>query len=272
LGSPAASFYNNHNPGTLGKLYAGLESIRNFGQATEAINLVQEEMEELLDQVYLLHDQIVIAPSDTEEALLLVQYNSLLEDISQKQAEYNLLATNHQTASQQQAASQLADMNTTTAGNLWEQNLKMVLQIQLGMLSSGLPLTETQQITVQAIANQCRYEGGYGVLLARKMVVGQAYDDDILCSERSNVAAKLQKSDFSIFPNPANDFILLGAANQASAGSADLINAFGQVIHTYQWEGQETRLNIADVPNGAYFLNIRANGFASQVHQVVILR
>ncbi|HLP95230.1 MAG TPA: T9SS type A sorting domain-containing protein [Saprospiraceae bacterium] len=155
---------------------------------------------------------------------------------------------------------------------LWEQNLKNVLQIQLGLLATGLPLTETQQTMMQAIANQCRYEGGYGVLLARQMVPGQTYDDEILCSARGRAESKTPSSSFTVFPNPASDYIQLNAGNHASAGTVDLINALGQVVRTYTWEGSETRLNITDVPNGAYYLNIRAQGYALQVQQVVILR
>ncbi|HAD12292.1 MAG TPA: hypothetical protein DCF33_07615, partial [Saprospirales bacterium] len=154
-GSLAKAFYDGNSNATLGKLYTGLESVRNFGQTTTAIQVIQEEIEELLDQAYLLSDQIVYAAGETEETALLAQYHSLLEDYLLKQAEYDLLAANHQTAAQQQAATQLADLNTTTAGALWEQNLKTVLQIQLGLLATGLPLTETQQTTMQAIANQC---------------------------------------------------------------------------------------------------------------------
>lgn len=271
-GSLAKAFYDDNNNATLGKLYTGLERVRNFGQTTTAIQVIQEEIEELLDQAYVLNDQIVYAAGETEEAALLAQYHSLLEDYLLKQAEYDLLAANHQAAAQQQAATQLADLNTTTAGDLWEQNLKTVLQIQLGLLATGLPLTETQQTTMQAIANQCRYEGGYGVLLARQMVPGLPYDDEVLCSARGRSESKTPSSTFTVFPNPASDYIQLNAGNHASAGTVDLINALGQVVRTYTWEGSETRLTIADVPNGAYFLNIRAQGFAPQVQQVVILR
>ncbi|MFN0216888.1 MAG: T9SS type A sorting domain-containing protein [Saprospiraceae bacterium] len=271
-GSPAEAFYNSNSTGTLGKLFAGLESVRHFGQATEAINNIQAEMEELLDQAYILDEQIINAQNEAEEAQLLAQHDVLMEQVSQKQGEFEQLATNHLTASQQQATVQLANLNAATTSTTWEQNLKTVLQIQLGMLSSGLSLSETQQITVQTIANQCRYEGGYGVLLARKMLPGQEYDDNILCSERSNELDGPEKNSLNVFPNPASDFIILTANSKVSAGSAILINTFGQTVRTYQWEGKETRLNIADVPCGTYFLSIRSHGHPLDVQKLVILR
>lgn len=258
--------------GTLGKLYAGLESIRYFGQATEAISNVQAEMEELLNQVYALDQQIANAQSETEEAQLLTQHEILTEQVLQKQSEYEQLAASHKTASQQQANVQLTNINSATATTAWEQNLKTVLQIQLGILSTGQPMSETQQSTTQAIADQCRHAGGYGVLLARKMLSGQEYDDNILCSERSNEAGDPWRYSLNVFPNPASDFITLAANIQASAGSAILINAFGQAVRTYPWEGKETRLNIADVPCGTYFLTIRSQGLPLDAQKVVILR
>ncbi|MDX1913177.1 MAG: hypothetical protein SFV22_16910 [Saprospiraceae bacterium] len=271
-GSPAETFYNHHSTGALGKLYVALESIRYFGKATEAINDVQEEMAELLNQVFVLDEQIMHAANETEEAQLLAQREVLMEQVTQKQDEYEQLTASHRATAQQQAATQLASLNATTANMVWEQNLKTVLQMQLGILSSGLPLTEAQQITLQAIADQCRYEGGYGVLLARKMLPGQVYEEENLCSERNDKAGKADGATITVFPNPAGDFITLSTGVQLSDGSAILMNTFGHAVRAYTWAGRETRLNVADVPCGAYFLHVHSQGLPVQVRKVLIVR
>lgn len=271
-GSAAQAFYNNNSTATIGKLYTALKTVRFIGQSTQSINAKQTEVESLLNQIYALDAQIIDAQSDTQETLMLTQRDTLVTQYLQKQSEYEQLAGNFSSTLQQQANAQLTILNGTTANTTWEQNLKLVLQYQLGMVWSGQPLSQTQNTVVQAIANQCRYEGGYGVLLARKMLPDQLYDDDILCSGRNDNSGKNQANEVVIYPNPACNFILLASPKQTDAGTALLFNALGQLVRNFTWSGFETRLDISDLPNGTYFFNVNAEEQPAFMKKVVIIR
>jgi Secretion system C-terminal sorting domain len=230
------------------------------------------EVENLLNQIYALDGQIIDAQNETQEALLLVKRDDLIVQYLQKQSEYEQLAVNFSASLQQQANAQLTILNGTTANATWEQNLKLVLQYQLGMLSSGQPLSQTQNTALQAIESQCRYEGGYGVLLARKMLPAQLYGDDILCSGRNGDSAKKQANEVVIYPNPAYNFILLTSPKQTDAGTALLFDVFGQLVRNFYWSGIETRLDISDVPSGTYFLKVKAEEQPTIIKKVLIIR
>lgn len=265
-------FYNSNISATLGKLYIALKTVRYLGQATQSVNDKQVEVESLLNQIYALAVQLIDAQSETEAAQILAQQDVLIMEYLQKQDEYEQLATNFSVALQQQATAQLTIINGTTTTTSWEQNLKLVLQYQLGVLSSGQSLSQTQTNTLQAIADQCRYEGGFGVLLARKMLPVQQYDENILCSGRNSDSGKKQADKLLIYPNPAGNFILLTLPKQTDAGTVLMFDALGQLVRNYKSSGLETRLDISDVRNGTYFLKITIEGKPSVIKKVVVLR
>ncbi len=272
FGSAALAYYNNNSVATLGKLYTALKTVRFIGQSTQNIIDKQTEIDTLLDQIYVLDAQIINAQNDTQESQLLAQRDILITEYLQKKSEYEQLVATVFVASQQQANTQLAALTSASTFTAWEQNLKTVLQYQLGILATGQSLSQTQIGVLQTIANQCRYQGGFGVLLARKMLPGQQYDDNILCSGRSSDPDNKRPNEVVIYPNPANDFIHLGASKETDAGSALLFDALGRMVRNYTWSGLGTRMDISDIPNGTYFLKITLEGQPSVIKKVVVLR
>ena len=74
--------------------------------------------------------------------------------------------------------------------------------------------------------------------------------------ENENVA-------ISIYPNPAHDFIIVGANNDSSVQRIDIYDVTGQLILT----STETEINISGLMPGVYFIRINCNG-RDAIHRV----
>ncbi len=77
---------------------------------------------------------------------------------------------------------------------------------------------------------------------------------------------------FSIYPNPANTFVyvnFLGLNN--SPATLKITNSIGQVVNTTNVLQQKISLNISELPNGIYFVNIESASF-SKTQKLIIAK
>jgi hypothetical protein len=81
----------------------------------------------------------------------------------------------------------------------------------------------------------------------------------------SSVPETINENSFSIFPNPATDYITIAASQKFS--SITLFNVIGEKIK----EGFYTnRLFIGDVPKGLYFLQLGTSGGQRAVRKILV--
>jgi hypothetical protein len=66
---------------------------------------------------------------------------------------------------------------------------------------------------------------------------------------------ELINSQILIFPNPANTDLIINFPSELKLNNAELMNYLGQKISVHKLENNQ-KLNISDVPNGAYFLRL----------------
>lgn len=72
----------------------------------------------------------------------------------------------------------------------------------------------------------------------------------------SSIASAEEKgSDFSIFPNPALDFINVQGPKDINA-QAKIFNTMGQVIKTFTLNQENQHVDVSEMPSGTYFLMI----------------
>lgn len=67
-----------------------------------------------------------------------------------------------------------------------------------------------------------------------------------------------QKDDLKIYPNPCNDFVTIDTKEIGSTSA--LYNSIGQLIETFKLNFETNLLNVSNLENGIYFLNIEMNG------------
>ncbi|KAF5036577.1 Lamin Tail Domain protein [anaerobic digester metagenome] len=78
-------------------------------------------------------------------------------------------------------------------------------------------------------------------------------------------------NEINVFPNPANDVITV--AGVASAGRIEVYNNMGMLVLSRIAEGDETIIiDIADLTNGLYYINIRMKDGAVVTRPVVIIK
>ena len=72
-----------------------------------------------------------------------------------------------------------------------------------------------------------------------------------------SINEKNSNTNFKIYPNPANG--LLNVASEDLGTEIKIINTLGQIIQTTTIQNQTTILNISNLLNGIYFLQVFNN-------------
>jgi|GEM_PF-1007448 len=275
----ANTWHTAQSSGNLGKLYTAYRAVENagpdatqLGQLTTAYN----SLSALLVQVAAKDAQIGQLTSTTGEAQLLAQRDSLMNLLISQQTAYNLLDSTVTVQRRTAAATAATTLATMTPANTHERYMKQVLDIQLNLLSTGNVPAEAQTDTLEMIAGQCRYFGGYGVVLARMMVGNAGYVDSTLCSSSARSIGDSDETNpaagISVLPNPAQDHFVLRVGTAFTQGRLTLVNALGQIVRDENLMGIDTYVNSAGLPAGMYTLSIRIDQQPVQVKKVLISR
>ncbi|MEZ4939980.1 MAG: right-handed parallel beta-helix repeat-containing protein [Saprospiraceae bacterium] len=242
--SPEESFYETHISGNVGKLQRARmtwDDIALFSTSLEAgwaSNTA--DIDQKLGAIKTETLAMEAASTPAEQVQIAATLEALKTELE------SLLQTNQSLSAQYQSdvsakandlAADLAEINATED---WENNLKTVLQLSVERLLAGTgEWTTTQQTTLESIADQCRHEGGIGVVLARSAIEKFDYDDEAMCpgwvDERTAPGAALNAS---IFPNPANTVCRI-SFKEPVRGTLHIRNMQGLMVQS---------LTLADVP------------------------
>jgi hypothetical protein len=65
------------------------------------------------------------------------------------------------------------------------------------------------------------------------------------------------KNDFSIYPNPSNDFIIVNF-HSSFPSLINITDLSGRVVKSIQNDTKEVKLNVSDLPKGSYFLSAQS--------------
>jgi hypothetical protein len=71
-----------------------------------------------------------------------------------------------------------------------------------------------------------------------------------------NEAPSLFSDDLKIYPNPATDYITIGAESGALPVHLAIYNLHGQLVHTVE-HPSSNRLSIKHLPSGMYFISVK---------------
>ena len=148
---------------------------------------------------------------------------------------------------------------------IWESNRKTLYAMWVKRAKAE-ELVDSERAQVRSIANQCPLQGGGAVReMPLLLPLPEAYDYSVedywyacvdVVSPRGDVSktAASSNSALSIYPNPANDQIILSLA-QPQAGNWRIMDVSGRVWRRGSTaEGQHTvSVATADMPSGIYF-------------------
>lgn len=161
----------------------------------------------------------------------------------------------------------LNDLNAVNTSLTHEQNLKTVLQIGLEtIVSESSVISEEKNSQLRSIAQQCRYQGGVGVAMARailKMEAVQPNDCPDGLQDRNQLqqeAALPESIEAEFYPNPAKNDINIKLTQPLTNGQLRLINLAGQVVRNWNFNGDQIVLPLEGVTNGLYLIEINNEG------------
>ena len=83
-----------------------------------------------------------------------------------------------------------------------------------------------------------------------------------------SVPNEFEEADFSVYPNPANDFITIDAPG---ADRIEVINYMGQVIRVVENADRKTQINVKDFDAGIYFVRVSRNAFSSSTSNRLVI-
>jgi len=225
-----------------------------------------------------MQDDPSLRPSGTPEAIWYANnYNGNLGKLWRVYDGFVSLSTDSPLAS---ASQLLSDLNAIVLTTTHEQNLKTDLRIFLEMnITNSDTMTQAQTDLLNDIADQCRYEGGIGVVLAR-LALGQFSQREGDCSEglRGTVGtnqdsqASIKGLNVSVFPNPAGQSLSVRLDQNVQNGTLRLVNLQGQIARTWEFSGNTVDIQDANVNPGVYFLEVQEQGAILSRNKVVFNR
>lgn len=280
--SAAAAWYaaqQNTTVGRLGSVYEAILSLSRYSaqeqaelndaaaaqqSAAQAVANKDEQIADYLDDPAML-EQLFSERQQLEAALASANaaYESLLLGLRSNR----LLVA-------QQLLGQLGDIETNEA---YETDLKTVCRILLETFASENGVSEANRNTLQSIAHQCRYEGGFAVLQARASLNSEwnweQHDNcpDAPAERSSNVDSK---TAMLLYPNPAKDAALLDMGYTITAGRVTLRDLSGRTLQEWNLAGnRQIWLRWSEaLPAGLYLVEVIADQNAPRLLKLAIQR
>ncbi len=263
--------------GKLSEINTRISQVSQFS-ISEAISLDNgfQLFDSLLQVGYTLNRNIALAgaPSST----LLTSRASNEGYIEQSALEYQDLVDQFNLNLNLQLDSLHAALNMITVANtsICEQNMKALLHVQLNMLRNRQAMSEQQATEIQSIAAQCRYIGGWAVVMARLMLGDQnPYSDQYGCgTEERNAAVSLALSpkDWAFQPNPASDAIQLKGIPTDQSVILRLFNSLGVLVQQIDPVFPEDTISIRHLTPGLYTIVPVISGQALQPKKLMIVK
>lgn len=134
---------------------------------------------------------------------------------------------------------------------------------------------QPQYDTLLSIADQCRHEGGIGVVWARAAIEQIDYDDESMCpgeSERTSAVTVASRLQAAVWPNPANDRCRV-AFDRPVHGTLILRNLHGTALRSVQISGASMlEFDTANLPAGLYLIEAQTAEGLQHLTRLAIAR
>jgi len=269
-------FYDKHNEGNIGKFYRAMVALDTVDLLPASVeddwDAAQSVVEGLMDDMDQLIIDIEEAEGERAREEILEEMDDVNLDLQDARETCEDLADSYLSDLHDRAAALLLDLGDIEEIEIWEVNLKTVLTFYAQRVFSGATVWSAGKMdTLQNIADQCRFEGGIGVVMARVALNSFDYDDVAMCpgvEERSDAVTTLRAS---VVPNPSAGNCRI-TFRKSLSGSLSVTNSNAQIVRTIELtDANFFDLDTRSWPNGTYFLAIEdAEGQRSNEKLVVI--
>ncbi len=260
--SSAIAFYNQHVAGDIGFL-ANIETqwaaMYQFDPTTETtLSTKMEERDTLLSQIQSLYPSWIQDTTGTVDSQMVVLRNQLeaVEQVIQS------IRTQQDSSAHQTATALLQDLNGFSSTNIAAQNYSDLMTISLEDFNANDTAWSSQHIAeLTLLANQCSADGGKAVLLARSYLdYPESMNDSIFCTGSAPLLATSNKAPetIAVTPNPAENLIKVSWSSGMGNVVLNLMDMTGQLrtMKRVKDGSTSTTLQVSDIPNGVYILQL----------------
>ena len=154
----------------------------------------------------------------------------------------------------------LADtlLNHFTSTNDFEYNYKLAYRYALKWLMYGdTAITDTERDELNVIAHTHPVDGGLAVYLARNMLHLEIYDEELSSSRLMQPKAEKKERSTLIYPNPANEYVIVQLSNKEYVDQIRVVDITGRVCLV---TGNSSMLNTFSLSPGIYFVKALSKG------------
>lgn len=288
-GNGSDAYYTAQNTTNIGRLHSAIEQYGAIGAIPSSIEASLEanytQTSAKLAEIAAKHVEMAAAASNHEQGQILQDLQSLgaaLQNLITAKA--NLSATHLSERSNKITALQ-THLSSITPGNLPEQNLKSVMAVLTDAVAAnaGDAYTTAQTAVLEDIAAQCRYAGGYGVVLARIVLKKNLakYNNEVMCpqiggaeggGEDRSPASDLSAAALTLNPNPVANTLQVSLPSAAfTKGQVRVLDPTGRQVRSLALlPGSSTAtIELYGLPNGSYLLEAIVDGQRLPVRRFV---
>jgi hypothetical protein len=155
----------------------------------------------------------------------------------------------------------LTQLSSLTTVNSSEVSLFELMTVYVNSIISSIPLSATQESTLETIASNCQAQHGPAVLTARMFCQGHSlpytYNDCTESGDRGSLS--LKSSDFSVSPNPGNGWFILNLPKDFINIDVkiEIYDILGNIILKTNSNGDiQKNLNLSNFAQGNYFVHL----------------
>ncbi|MBU6340835.1 MAG: T9SS type A sorting domain-containing protein [Bacteroidetes bacterium] len=126
---------------------------------------------------------------------------------------------------------------------------------------------------INGIANQCRYDGGWAVVLARQLIPGE-YKDDLLCASHSSDAESNNQLNgeilVEVYPNPSSGLLNINMKNAGSSTICQIYKFDGTLVKSWVTDKTSQSIDISNLNDGVYLLSVSGKGLKSSTSTFIL--
>jgi hypothetical protein len=164
--------------------------------------------------------------------------------------------------------------------NRYESYCKAVLTIYLQKIITGDPLSSSDSLELEEIANECPMIGGPAVYEARAILNVDLSDTCLTGGSRiqnlwsTNVLYQIGLSKFDVHPNPASDHVsVINKSNTIIRDAFFVLHDYsGRELKRFPLLGFYTSISLVEFSQGMYLYNIYADKKLIQADKLLIGR
>jgi hypothetical protein len=277
-GSAALTWYNANTNSSPAQLYRVMAGMRELGVMPSVTDAAAANLDALLEQRNAKENQW-LSPAQSQNQLTQIkqELDALNTSFGTAQLAINTASANDALAAASQRQVLLNTLNGLTLSSSYEQDLQSVLRIILEGYATDFRYTGAALTSLTTIANKCRLEGGFAVVLARgalQLNLSNPLIDNTCGSgavKRSNETTEFQSLDSKVFPNPTTGEFMVQWSTPSDQVRVLLTDMLGRTLQTWNTSGASLMVNdTRALTPGLYLLTVEVAGKKPETHKLLI--